>query len=189
MLGTMPEPSEAFEVEHRPLRRAEYDRLGQLGFFADEKVELLDGIIVTMSPINEPHNELEALLNELIVKALPPHLIARPQCSLALSETSEPEPDLAIVERTKRTDHPSHALLVVELAASSLNKDLGIKAKLYARAGIPDYWVVEIEARTIVVHRDPDRDRYTSVRRFDSAASVQALLVPEVVVCLDRLQL
>lgn len=189
MLGTMQEPSEAFEFERRPLRRTEYDRLGQLGFFEDEKVELLDGIIVKMSPINEPHNELESLLAELLAKTLPPHLIARPQCSLAISEISEPEPDLAVVERVKRDDHPSYALLIIELAESSLKKDLGLKAKLYARAGIPDYWVVDLNERTIVVQRDPKAGRYTNVQRFDRSANVQALLIPEVVVCLDRLQL
>jgi Uma2 family endonuclease len=89
----------------------------------------------------------------------------------------------------RRDDHPTYALLIIELAESSLKKDLGLKAKLYARAGIADYWVVDLTERTIVVHRDPKAGRYTHVQRFDRSADVQALLVPEIVVCLDRLQL
>jgi Uma2 family endonuclease len=89
----------------------------------------------------------------------------------------------------RRDDHPTYALLIIELAESSLKKDLGLKAKLYARAGIPDYWVVDLNERTIVVHRTPEAGRYTNVQRFDRWANVQALLVPEIVVCLDRLQL
>jgi Uma2 family endonuclease len=190
MLGTMQEPGEAFEFERRPLRRAEYDRLGQLGFFEDEKVELLDGVIVKMSPIGSLHNDYEALLTDFLAKRLPPHLIARPQCSFALSDISEPEPGIAVVERTKPGgDHPSQALLIIELADSSLPKDLGAKAKLYALGGVPDYWVIDLKTLSIAVHRDPKAGRYTSVERFDRSANVQALLVPEIVVCLDRLHL
>jgi Uma2 family endonuclease len=179
---------EADDIEVRPLRRDEYQRLGALGYFDDEKVELLDGIIVKMSPIGELHNDYEALLNELVVKQLPAHLILRPQCSFALSDISEPEPDITVVERKKPGgEHPSHAYLIIELADSSLRKDRGLKATLYARAGVADYWVVDVNALTIDVHRDPKGDTFTSVQRFDRFARVQALLVPEVVVCLDEL--
>jgi Uma2 family endonuclease len=183
MLEAMLEPTEIASGEFRPLRRAEYERLAELGFFDDEKVELLDGVIVKMSPIGEDHNVYEALLNELIVKALPPHLIVRPQCSFPLSDISEPQPDLAIVERKRL---PSPALLIIELADSSLNKDLGLKAKLYAAAGVPDYWVVDLRAMAIDVHRGPVGTRFTTVQRFDRTSRVQALLVPEIVVCLDE---
>jgi len=187
--------TEAEDIEVRPLRRDEYQQLGELGFFEDEKVELLEGVIVKMSPINEPHNTLEAMLNELLVKAVPQKPMVRPQCSFALSDISEPEPDLAIVDRTGlfassgalNTEHPSRAYLIVEIAWSSLKKDLGLKARLYAQAGIADYWVVDVDELTITVHRDPSGERYKSVQRFDRFARVPALLVPEVVVCLDEL--
>lgn len=190
MLEAMLEPSEIASGEFRPLRRAEYERLAELGFFEDEKVELLDGVIVKMSPIGEDHNVYEALLNELMVKALPTHLIVRPQCSFPLSDISEPQPDLAIVERKRLGELlPSPALLIVELADSSLKKDLGLKAKLYAAAGVADYWVVDLRAMAIDVHRSPAGTRFTTVQRFDRTQRVQALLVPEIVVCLDDLRL
>ena len=187
MLEAMLEPSEIATTEFRPLRRTEYERLAELGFFENERVELLDGVIVKMSPIGEPHNLYEALLNELIVKALPPHLIARPQCSFPLSDISEPEPDFAVVERKRFGEPPSRPLLIIELADSSLNKDLRLKATLYAAAGVPDYWVVDLRAMSIVAHREPTGDRYASVERFEQTARVTALRIPEVTVCLADL--
>lgn len=177
------------EIELRPLRCHEYQKLGDEGYFDDERVELLDGVIVKMSPINEPHNRLEALLTELLVKAIPANLIVRPQCSFVLSDVSQPQPDIAIVDRPKFLGggHPSHAYLIVEVAASSLMKDLGLKAKLYAKGAVRDYWVVDASKLTITVHRDPTGSTFNSVQCFDRYARVQSLLVPEVSVCLEDL--
>ena len=186
-------PIEGDEIELRPLRREEYYRLGELGYFDNERVELLDGVIIKMSPMSPPHGWLGALLNELLVKAIPPHLIVRCQSSFALSDVSEPEPDLAVVDRQKFLkagrpwDHPSHAQLIVELAATSLKKDLGLKARLYAKGGVADYWVVDLDKLEIIVHREPSGSSFKSVQRFDRCARVQALFVPEVSVCLEDL--
>jgi len=188
MLDTMLEPSELANVVLRPVRRNEYYRMAELGFFEDERVELLGGVIVKMSPIGPPHAGIEALLNEHLVKALPSHLIVRPNLPIALSDISEPEPDLAIVPRTKATDdHPSNALLLIEISDSSLAKDRGIKAKLYADAGVPDYWVIDVNAMTIEVYRDPAGTGYRSVERHDASTRVTALRIPEVTVCLADL--
>jgi Uma2 family endonuclease len=184
----MLEPSEFSSVELRPVRRAEYERMGELGFFEDEKVELLGGVIVKMSPIGPLHIDLESLLVELIVKSLPPHLIVRPNGPIALSDISEPEPDLAVVPRKKLGEpHPSNALLMIEISDSSLSKDRGIKARLYAEAGVPDYWIVDVKAMAIEVYREPKGNRYTRIVRYDQSASVTALLVPEITVCLADL--
>ena len=186
----MLEWSELAEIERRPLLRVEYERLGELGFFENEKVELLDGIIVKRSPVGPAHGDYLALLMELLVKALPPQLITVPPCSYPLSDVSEPRPDLMVVERTRlKSDSRPPLLLLLEIADSSVKKDLGIKATLYALGGVPDYWVVDVTTLSITVHRDPKAGRYTNVQRFDRSASVQALLVPEIVVCLDRLHL
>lgn len=181
------------EIELRPLRREEYYRLGELGCFENERVELLDGVIVKMSPMGPPHGVLGALLHELFVKSIPPQLMVRGQSPFALSEISEPEPDLAIVNREKffaarrPWDHPSLAYLIVELAASSLKKDLGLKARLYAQGGVADYWVVDVEKLEIIVHREPSGSEFKSMQHFDRYARVQSLLVPEVTVCLEDL--
>ncbi len=182
----MLDPSEIERGEFRPLRREEYHRLGELGYFEDEHVELLEGVVVQMSPIGVRHNGLEGLLNELLVKAIPPHLIVLPNGSFAASDISEPEPDLAVVPRaTISKEIPTTAVLIVEVAESSLRKDRGVKARIYATAGVPDYWVIDAKNHVIHVHRDPDGDRYRTITRHDQHARIQPLLLPNVTICLD----
>lgn len=188
MLDTMLEPSEIETIELRPVRRDEYDRMGELGFFDDEKVELLAGVIVKMSPSGPLHADLQTLILEHLVKSLPPHLVVRANLPIALSDISEPEPDLAIVPRKPvGTPHPSNALLMIEISDSSLSTDRGIKTRLYAHAGVPEYWIVDVRAMAIEVYRGPAGHRYASVERFDRDAHVTALRVPEVTVCLAAL--
>ncbi len=91
------------------------------------------------------------------------------------SRISRPEPDLAIAPVTPRDRHPSGALLVVEISVSSRRIDLGLKATIYAAAGVPEYWVLDVDARTLFVHREPQVDRYSSVERFGDDASVTAV--------------
>jgi Uma2 family endonuclease len=134
----------------------------------DEHVELLDGVLIAMTPQNPPHARAIQRLNHLFTRALPDEFTVLPQLPLTLAEDSEPEPDLAVVrseDARSSEHHPRTALLVVEVAADSLARDRGAKAALYARAGIPEYWVVNLADRAIEVHRDPD----TTTGRYRSA--------------------
>lgn len=133
------------------------------GLFRDERVELWRGVIVRMSPQKCPHAAAVQKLTELFMLALVTGARAavRPQLPLALAEDSEPEPDLAIVARGDyREEHPTTALLVIEVANTSLDDDRGWKADAYAEAGIPEYWVVDVVGRTIEVCRDPAPNGY-----------------------------
>src|SRR5258706_15521080 len=104
----------------RPLRRVEYDQLVALGVFQDERIELLDGALVTMSPIGAPHNSAVQELTEFFVLALRKRASVRCQMSLAAGDLSEPEPDLAIVPRAAYdTAQPAQAHLIIEVAESS----------------------------------------------------------------------
>jgi Uma2 family endonuclease len=184
----MPDPSEIEFDKIRPMRREEYERLNELGFYARERIELLDGLVVQMSPTGMLHVRLTMLLGELFTKAIPPHLIVGLQTTYALSAVSEPEPDLVIVEReTLRTSLPTGALLVIEVADSSLTRDRGIKARLYAAGGVPDYWIVNAKDLTIEVHREPGDNGYRSIVRYERTARVAPLLLPDITVCLDEL--
>jgi Uma2 family endonuclease len=131
----------------RPLKRVEYDRLVHLGVFEDERVELLYGTIVRMSPINEPHNDAMARLTELLVLALHTRARLRPASSFAAGEYSQPEPDLLLVERKKFEGRPDRAFLVIEISESSLSTDRKIKKNLYAESGVPEYWIVNLVNR------------------------------------------
>ena len=174
------------ETRIRPLRRLEYERLVDAGVFSDEKVELLAGVIVEMSPQGIGHADLVMLLTELLVKRLPATHQLRPQLPFALSEYSLPEPDLAVVPRRSWGDpHPSAAALIIEVADSSLGVDRGLKARLYAEAAVLEYWVVNVGRLEIDVHRDPVGSQFTSVATCDRQAAIRPLAFPELVVCLD----
>ena len=93
---------------------------------------------------------------------------------------SEPEPDLALIApRTPRPHHPSTAALVVEVAASSLQRDLERKPAVYSRAGIPDYWVVDLAARRVVVHREPAAAGYASIQTVEATGRIASRALPD----------
>lgn len=169
------DPSPAFAPDQlRPLRRAEYDRLVELGAFRDEHIELLRGQLVAMTPIGSPHSSVVDALTALLHRALGDHARVRCQQPLAALDDSEPEPDVAVVPPGDYwSAHPERAYLVIEVAASSLERDLGFKARLYAEADVEEYWVVDLPARRIVVHRERDGGvwkRVTSHDRDDTVA-------------------
>jgi Uma2 family endonuclease len=147
-------------VRTRPLFRWEYEALGEQGYFADEKVELLDGRIVVAADEGSPHAAVLRRLNRILIEAIPAEEgeigVGNP---LAISDTSEPEPDLMVIApaSTYRHAHPRTASLVIEVTHTSRLTDLGLKARLYAAAGVDDYWVVDLIRDEIVVHRRPAR--------------------------------
>lgn len=127
---------------HR-LSADEYHRLTESGGFdEDARIELIDGLLLDMSPKTPAHEHAIAWLTEQLVLAVDRgRFSVRVAAPLSLGD-SEPEPDLAVVERCAPAPyHPATAALVIEVAAASLSRDLGVKAALYARAGVPEYWV------------------------------------------------
>jgi Uma2 family endonuclease len=158
----------------RPLRRAEYDQLVALGVFQDERIELLEGALVAMSPIGARHNSAVQKLNRLLVLALDDRAAVRCQMSFAALEFSEPEPDFAIVPPGDYdVDHPSTAYLIIEVAETSLALDRGKKLRLYASCGVPEYWVVNLPERCIEVYTNPSPDAYARVERYERGQSIR----------------
>lgn len=159
--------------EIRPLKRAEFDRLVRLGAFEDEKVELLYGRLVRMSPKYEPHAFSIMRLTKLLVRLVGDRADVRVQLPLAASDISEPEPDLAVVPPGDYLDeHPRSALLVIEVADSSLDRDRRVKGPLYAAAGIPEYWIVNLVDGLVEAHRDPKGNAYLTVTHHDRAEAI-----------------
>ena len=172
----------------RPLRRAEYDRLVALGAFAGEQVELLDGRLVTMSPHGEPHAYSITRLTKLLVTGLGDRADVRVQLPFAASDLSEPEPDLAVVTPADYLDdHPHRAWVVIEVASSSLEEDRRVKAPLYAAAGVPEYWIVNLVERVLEVHRAPTGDAYASMVRHLPGARVAVPGFEDVLVAVDAI--
>lgn len=150
----------------RGLRRDEYDRLVALGVFGEERLELLDGMLVRMSPHDPAHADAIRWLDDALREALAPGWQVRVQVSLAVSDTSQPEPDLAVVrDQSYRHEHPRTAGLVVEVANTSHGVDLGRKPALYAAAAVPEYWVLDFPAAVVHVHTEPTGDGYRHVRQ------------------------
>lgn len=160
-------------LPQRPLALAEYHRLVDLGFYdEDERLEFLEGFVVTMSPQSPEHYHAVNALLRAWRQRLGKSQDVRIQAPLTLAR-SEPEPDVAIVDAEAAdaaTRHPTSAHLVVEVALGSLERDLHLKARLYAEAGIAEYWVVDTEARSVIVLREPD----LAARRYRSRRTVRA---------------
>lgn len=157
-------PVEAPEAAWPLVRRftiAEYHHLVEAGIIGeDERVELLEGVIVRMSPQSEPGVRVLVFLTRHLSRSLGDEYQVRPQVPVTLpSSGSEPEPDLAVVraaDAQSRHEHPHKALLAIEVSLTSLRFDRTVKARVYARAGIPEYWIANVEAGRVEVFRDPD---------------------------------
>lgn len=170
----------------RPLRRNEYDRLVEDGLFADERIELLEGVLVEMTPSGATHADVVGRLTMILAPALVGRAMVRVQSPLAISDESEPEPDLAVVAVSDyQREHPRRAVLVVEVAEASLRKDLGVKATAYARAGVEEYWVVDLSTRTFHLHTDPTADGYTRVTTVGPGEILHPRAFPELAVVVD----
>jgi Uma2 family endonuclease len=159
-------PEQIAPERFRPLHRTEYDRMVEMGLFGeDERIELLEGVLVAMSPQKSRPAEAIHRLNERLVPGLAGRARVRIQSPLALSELSEPEPDLAVVPLGDYAHaHPTRALLVIEVADASLSKDKKVKAGIYARAGVPEYWLINLVDDVVLVHRRPAKGRYSRVQ-------------------------
>jgi Uma2 family endonuclease len=172
----------------QPLRVEEYMRLSEAGAFDDEKVELLDGVVVKMTAQGPKHLALMAFMNRLLARRLPDDYRVVPQCTHRLSEYSAPEPDFAVVTaRSVRALESERAAWLVEVAVSSIHKDLGLKAHLYAAAGVAEYWVVDANSDTVIVHLDPSPDGYRSITTYTSTARLAPRAFPSLVFSLDEL--
>jgi Uma2 family endonuclease len=168
----------------RPLRRVEYDKLVELGAFQDERIELLRGVLVPMSPIGAPHSATIDRLTRLLVLALDGRGTVRVQNPFAALDDSEPEPDLSVVPFGDYDGgHPERAHIVIEVAESSLARDRGVKLRIYAENGVPEYWIVNLVDRRIEVHTEPTPAGYASVRHFSAGQAIRLTRFEGVEIC------
>jgi len=147
----------------RRFTRKEYHRMAEAGILGeDDRVELIRGEIVEMSPIGPRHSAFVDNLTRLLVRRLPDDAIVRVQGPVALADDTEPQPDLTVLRRRpvpykEREAWAEDAVLVIEVAESSRAYDRSTKRWLYSEAGIPEYWVVDCAAETVEVHLAPAR--------------------------------
>jgi Uma2 family endonuclease len=169
MLDPMLDPADIAPAKLRPLLRREYDRLVDLGVFDDQRIELLRGQLVEMSPQGEEHSDAVSWLCHHLSRMLDPvDWEVRPQVPFAATSDSEPEPDVYVTRARRhrpRRGHPRIAELVIEVSKSSQRIDRTVKRHIYAEAKVPEYWLVDVEARIIEVFTEPKAGDYTRVRQ------------------------
>ena len=181
---------ERMAIRTKRWTRLEYERLIDLGAFGpDDRLELLGGQLVVREPQGHLHSTGIRLVARALRAAFGPSWNIDAHLPVSLDEESEPEPDVTVVgggPRDYLASHPTRPVLVVEVALSSLALDRGEKASLYARAGLADYWIVNLVDNVLEVYRDPEmhRDapygwRYGSVLTLRSGDRVRPLSAPD----------
>ncbi len=161
----------------------DFYRMAEAGVLSpDCRYELLNGDIILMQPIGESHAGNHDWLNHALITRLGDHYWLRTQNPVRLDNYSEPQPDFAILKPRKdgyRTAHPGpgDTLLVIELATSSLAYDIGKKQRAYAKAGIPEYWVVDLTGKQLHIFRKPAPIGYANVQVLDDTDEIQSSAV------------
>jgi Uma2 family endonuclease len=182
-------PGVAVDAEVHRWTLEEYHQLVESGGFdEDSRIELIDGLLVDMGPRTPEHERPIAWLNRKLQLAIDPDrfevLVAAP---LTL-ETSEPEPDLAVVAAdAPRPYHPGTAALVIEVSVSSLRRDLRVKPRIYAEAGVPAYWVIDVEGRRAIAHSQPGPEGYARIETVGPDGELTAAHIGLPSVSLDAL--
>lgn len=171
-------------VARRPLTVAEYHRMGEVGILADrERVELIEGQLVAMAPIGSQHSGTVNTLTRRLVLAVGDRGVVAVHNPVQLDDLTEPEPDFAVLKPRPddyrlATPRADEVLLIVEVADSSLAYDRTVKRSLYARHGIPEFWIVNLTAGEVEVCRTPSGDEYASVSLVGRSAVLEPVLLP-----------
>src|SRR3954454_15873025 len=172
--------------ESVPLRRISVESffaICEAGIFGEEeRVELLRGAIVEMStPTPEHDYVMEWPTMRLVPWAAEAGFSVRVQSTVVFeSLDSVPRPDLVVVDRRPRgSAHPTMAHIAIEVSVSSARIDRGLKAGIYAEAGIPEYWVIDVPRRTVLRHGNPEGDRYLAVDELGPGDELRSLVLPE----------
>ncbi len=190
-MTTITLPPLAVSSGPRPVRWtcADFHRFGDMGIFEGRRAMLIDGVILEQGPMNPPHAITLGLVEEALRTAFGTGWWLRQQLPLILGLDTDPEPDLAVVPGRPRdyVQHPTTAVLVVEVADSSLDFDTNDKRLLYARAGIREYWVVDINGRNLLIFRDPQAGDYTTHQMLGSVDTVTPLATPGMIRVADLL--
>lgn len=162
----------------------DYHRMAEAGVLSeDDRVELLEGEVIVMSPIGNRHAACVERLVDRLKAAVSGRAMVRAQNPVVLSPDSEPEPDLAVVKPrddyyASQTPGPRDVYFLVEVAETSLEEDRAVKVPLYARHGVPEAWLVDLAAGRVEVFSDPAAEGYRSVERCETGMTVTARSFP-----------
>ncbi|MGH9902636.1 MAG: Uma2 family endonuclease [Pyrinomonadaceae bacterium] len=173
-------------MSRRPAKRwitaDEYERMGEAGIFGDARLELIEGEIYEMSPIGSRHAACVTFLSMFLTRQFGDSLIVITQNPVRLNDFSEPQPDVALLrwrDDFYRRAHPSPAdvLLLIEVSDTTVESDRTVKVPLYAAAGIPEVWLVNLPDERVEIYAGPAGGAYQSVRNVGRGEEAQALAV------------
>lgn len=180
------------QTESRPHRFTleEYQRMGEAGIFSeDDRVELLEGEIIELGPIDDPHvGAVDALSEPFFAQLAGSEFRVTVQNPIRLGEHGAPQPDLAVVRRGRRgAAAAADVLLVVEVAASSRHYDRGRKVPQYAAAGILEVWLVDLVAEVVERYSEPHGERYRQLTTFGRGETVTSATLPALSISVDAI--
>ena len=170
----------------RRFTRAEYYRMAEAGILGeDDRVELIKGEIIQMSPIGRLHKAFVGNLSQLLAVRFADRAVVWTQNPIILTDDTEPQPDVTVLRRRapsyrERDAFAEDVLLLIEVADTSLAYDRTIKLRLYAQVGIPEYWIVDCTAESVEVYRDPSGESYRDVIRASAPATLTLQAFPDV---------
>ena len=182
-------PPQSSSASNLPVRRftpAEFLALVEVGILtSNDRVELLDGVIIEMAPIGDPHAGTVDIYTEMLPSGVDRGTLLRVQGPLALDEHSRLYPDLMLLRRRAdfyrtETPRPEDVLLLIEVADSSVDYDRHEKLPRYARAGIPEVWITVLPERIIEAHSEPSGGRYTHTHIFVSGGTITPGCFPDI---------
>ncbi len=178
-------------LSKRRFTAEDYQRMGQVGILSeDDRVELIDGEVVAMTPIGARHNACVSCATRALVIAAGEAAIVLPQGSVRLDRYSEPEPDLVLLRPradfyASRHAGPEDILLIIEIADSSIEYDRDVKTRVYAESGIPEYWLADLNANLVSRYSAPERGAFRSLEQLHRGQSIAPQLLPACVLAVD----
>ena len=183
----------SLQISKRLFTVHDYHRMVDAGILSeDDRVELIRGEIIAMSPIGPRHSAAVLRATQFLVKAVGDAAIVGVQGSVRLDEYDEPQPDIYLLrpkEDFYASGHatPADILLIVEMADSSLGYDQTVKLSLYAETGVPEYWIADIQNDKLICYTELQNGAYDRMQVFQRGASVSPRLLPDCSVPTDKL--
>jgi Uma2 family endonuclease len=180
-----PERAMSALIKRRRFTVDDYHRMGDAGILLeDDRVELIYGEIIAMSPIGNPHNAAVDRATRALVRTVGDNAIVRVQGSVRLNNYNEPQPDIVLLKPrddfyAKGGANPDDIILIIEMADSSLKYDRRLKARLYAEMGVPEYWVSDLNAGCVYCYSERHEKSYRLVRQFKKGESITPGMLPE----------
>ena len=186
MIMDLVEETTQVEMKRRRFTVADFLRLAEVGFLADdERVELIRGEIIEMSPISEGHASTVMRLVSLLSRMFGQRALLSVQNPVQLDDATLPQPDVALLRPRddfygQRHPGPEDTLLLIEVSDTTLTYDRRVKTALYSAAGVMEYWIINLQKRQIEVYREPQSEGYRTMTRYAPGETLSPLAFPEV---------